>query len=82
MLYVPPILHEVLKLIPTLPSVQLGVAHDTGDVTVILWLLHAVDDGVIVNTAFVPTGILITVLPDTVPALLVTVPLVALKLTV
>ncbi len=48
----------------------------------ILWLLHAVDDGVIVNTALVPTGMFITVLPDTVPTLLVTVPLVALKLTV
>ncbi len=36
----------------------------------------------IVSTAFVPTGIFVTVLPETVPALLVTVPLVALKLTV
>jgi len=56
--------------------------HDTGDVTVILWPLHNVDVGIIVSTAFVPTGIFITVLPDTVPALLVTVPLDALKLTV
>ncbi len=35
-LYEPLILHEVLKLIPKLPSVQLGVAQDTGDTTVIL----------------------------------------------
>ena len=66
---------------PKLPSVQLGVAHDAGDVTVTLWPLHAVDVGVTVNTAFVPTGIFVTVLPDTVPALLVTVPFDALKLT-
>mgnify|MGYP003414426910 CR=1 FL=1 len=50
--------------------------------TVTLCPLHAVDVGVIVNTAFTPTGMLITVLPDTVPALLVTVPFEALKLTV
>ena len=36
MLYVPLLLHAVLKLIPKLPSEQLGAAHDTGDVTVIL----------------------------------------------
>ena len=67
---------------PKLPSVQLGVVHDTGEVTVMLCPLHAVDVGVIVNTAFTPIGIFITVLPDTVPALLVTVPFDALKLTV
>ena len=66
---------------PELPSVQLGVTHDAGDDTVILWPPHEVDVGVIVNTTFVPTGMLITELPDTVPALLVTVPFVALKLT-
>ena len=67
---------------PKLPSVQLGVVHDTGEVTVMLCPLHAVDVGVIVNTALVPTGMFITVLPDTVPTLLVTVPFDALKLTV
>jgi hypothetical protein len=36
---------------------------------------------VIVNTALVPTGMFMTVLPDTVPALLLTVPFEALKLT-
>jgi len=67
---------------PKLPSVQLGATHDTGDVTVILCPLHAVDAGVIVNTVLVPTGMFITVLPDTVPTLLITVPFDALKLTV
>ncbi len=67
---------------PTIPSVQPGGKHDTGEVTVTLCPLQAVDVGVKVNTALVPTGMFITVFPDTVPALLVTVPLIALKLTV
>ena len=67
---------------PTLPSAQLGVTHDAGEVTVTLCPLQAVDVGVNVNTALLPTGMFITVFPNTVPALLVTVPLIALKLTV
>jgi hypothetical protein len=74
---------------PTLPSVQLGVEHEAGEVTVTTCPLHAADVGVKVNTALVPTGIFITELPTTEPAavvppavvVLVTVPLNAVKLT-